>query len=245
MKLAFLNITTLCALSLFALPAVQADYRAEAVQSATNGQSMVAHLAVGKNAMRTEHQRHGESVVQIINLSNGQQTLLFPANKTYMQSPAGGPIPQGKRTSPCEGWPGAQCVEQGRENIGGRAAVKWQVTTSAQGRSLSGTQWMDVERGLPLRILGPNGEQTEMRMLGKESLQGKKKKKWEISTRLPNGQSYTGRQWYDPVLDTLLREELPDGSTRELKKIEIGDLPADAFTVPQGFTRVEPPSTTR
>ncbi|HES76619.1 MAG TPA: hypothetical protein ENO09_06385 [bacterium] len=146
------------------------------------------------------------------------------------------------RTNPCEGIPGASCVEQGRETIAGRNAVKWQMTVTAQGRPLTSTQWLDVERGLPLRVQGFNGEQSETRLLGKESLLGREVEKWEMSTRLPNGQTFTGRQWYDPALNTLLREELPDGSVRELKALEVKPLPAELFSVPADFKRVEPTS---
>lgn len=239
MKPTILSAALLAALG---LSAAQADYRAEAVQTAPNGQSMTAQLAVGKHAMRTEYQRNGETVVQLVDLNTGQQTLLFPARKSYMQGPASVPLPGGKRANPCEGLPGAQCSEQGRETVNGRAAVKWQMTMSMQGRSFTSTQWVDAERGLPLRMQGPNGDLTEMRLLGKENLLGRDVEKWEVSARQPNGQSYTGRQWYDPKLDTLLREELPDGSTRELKKLDTGDLPAELFAIPAGFTRVEPPA---
>lgn len=222
--------------------AAQADYRAEAVQTTPGGQVMGAQIAVGKGTVRTEFQHDGESVVQIINLSNGQKTMLFPAKKTYMQSPTGEPVPHGKHSNPCELMPGAQCVEQGRESIDGHPVIKWQVSVNAQGRNLVGTQWVDIERGMPVRIVSPNGEQTDSRLLGRESMQGREVEKWETTTKLPNGQTLTGRQWYDPALDTLLREELPNGATRELKKIETGDLPADLFSVPAGYTRVEPPA---
>ncbi len=229
----------------FCTLAAQADYRAEAIQTAPDGQVMSAQIAVASDAVRTEFQRDGESVVQIINLTNGQQTMLFPGRKTYMQSPTGKPIPHGKHRNPCEVISAAQCVEQGRETLAGRQAVKWQITATRQGRNVVGTQWMDVERGLPLRMMGPNGEQTDMRLLGAESMQGREVEKWEVTTRTPNGQTYTGRQWYDSGLDTVLREELPDGARRELRNIRVETLPADMFSVPPGFSRIEPAAAAR
>lgn len=235
------TLLSLALLTAQALPAAWADFRAEAVQTAPNGQAMSAKIAVGKQAMRSEYQHNGETVIQLVDMKTGQQTLIFPARKAYVQGPPGLP-PQGKRTSPCEGLPGAQCVEQGRETVHGRSAVKWQVTVPIQGQALTSTQWLDAERGLPLRMLGPHGEQTEMRLLGKETLLGREVEKWEVSSRLPNGQTYTGRQWYDPKLDTLLREELPDGSVRELKHLDTADLPAELFAIPAGFQRLQPPA---
>jgi len=223
----------------------QADYRAEAVQTAPGGPAMSAQIAVGKDAVRTEFQRDGEDVVQIINLGNGQQTMLFPGRKTYMQSPVGKPIPHGKHSHPCEVMPAAQCVEQGRETIAGRQAVKWQVSFVMQGRNVVGTQWIDVERGLPLRMLAPSGEQTDMRLLGAETMQGREVEQWEVTTRMPNGQTFIGRQWYDPGLDTVLREELPDGASRELKNIRVGAVPAELFSVPTGYSRIEPTAAAR
>lgn len=237
-----MKYTTLIASLLAGLGTVtaQADYRAEAVQTTPGGQVMRAQIVVGKDAMRTEFRHDGESVVQIINFSNGQKTILFPARKTYMQGSSGDPVPHGRHSNPCELMPGAKCVEQGRESRDGHPVIKWQVNVNIQGRNLVSTQWVDTERGMPLRIISPNGEQTDSHLLGKESMQGREVEKWETTTKLPNGQSLTGRQWYDPVLDTLLREELPDGAVRELKKIEIGDLPAELFSVPTGYMRIEP-----
>ncbi len=216
-----------------------ADYRAEAVQIAPNGQTMSAQIAATAEMTRSDFQRNGESVVQIFNQRNGQQTLLFPSRKTYMQSPEGEFAVLAVRTNPCEGIRGARCVEQGRETIDGRSAIKWQVSFTDSERNLTSTQWIDVERGLPLRIQGSHGEQSETRLSGKETLLGREVEKWEMSTHLPNGQTLTGRQWYDPELKTLLREELMDGSVRELKSLEITTLPAELFSVPVGFRRVE------
>ena len=226
------------------IQAAEADYRAEGIQILPNGTEMRAHVAVSDQAMRNEFVRNGETVVQIFRRDTGQQTLLFPARKTYMQSPAGEPVPK-KRNNPCEGLPGASCIEQGRETIAGREAVKWQMTVQTPHGKQVSTQWLDAARGMPLRMQGPNGESAEARLLGKETMLGREVEKWEITSRMPNnGQTLTGRQWYDPGLDTHLREELPDGTVREFKTLEVKELPADLFSVPAGFTRVEPGAST-
>ena len=52
----------------------------------------------------------------------------------------------------------------GKENINGREAERWEVTmTSVDGKKQSGTRWYDVELGITVREVFPNGSVRELK----------------------------------------------------------------------------------
>lgn len=52
----------------------------------------------------------------------------------------------------------------GKENINGRGAERWEVTmTSVDGKKQSGTRWYDVELGITVREVFPNGSVRELK----------------------------------------------------------------------------------
>ena len=110
-----------------------------------------------------------------------------------------------------------------------------------QGETLTGSQWLDQERGIPLKSVMPNGQSMELRILGQESIDGRNVEKWEMTTTVPKQQPMRTFQWYDPVLELAVREEFPGGYVSELKNIRIGPQPDDLFVVPAGYERVTMP----
>jgi hypothetical protein len=136
---------------------------------------------------------------------------------------------------------GMTCRRVGVEDVNGRPAVKWEMTIAQQGQSLTGAQWLDQERGLPLKSVAPDGSNMELKMLGEESIDGRKVEKWEMITSAPNQQSTSTFQWYDPELDLAVREEFPGGYVSRLQDISVGAQPDDLFSVPAGYTRMSLP----
>jgi hypothetical protein len=145
-------------------------------------------------------------------------------------------------TDPCAGLPGMTCRRVGEEQVGGRAAVKWEMQMTHEGKTLTGAQWIDVQRGLPLKHLMPNGDTMELEMLGTETLDGRTVEKWQMTTTSANQAPAQSLQWYDPELKLSVREEFPGGFVRELKSISVGPQPDHLFTVPAGYTRTEMPT---
>jgi hypothetical protein len=74
-------------------------------------------------------------------------------------------------------------------------------------------------------------------MSGKEKINGRSTEKWEISSNQPNGQKMFSRQWYDPKLKMVIREELPGGYVRELKNISVSKQSKNLFKVPSDYKK--------
>ena len=177
---------------------------------------------------------------------------LLPARREYVETrfgarqmaAAGGvdtPVPAGQPLSgsPCEGVPDVSCSLVGTEKVSGRDTEKWEMVSHYAGQTLRSLLWIDKERRIPMRQFMPNGMTSELRFLGKETLNGRSVEKWELVTTEPGGQSTKSWQWYDPELRIAVREELPGGYARELRNIVVGPQPPELFEVPAGYRRVE------
>jgi hypothetical protein len=103
-------------------------------------------------------------------------------------------------------------------------------------------QWIDRERGIPLRQQFPDGGKMELSLRGKETLEGRSVEKWEVVVEAPGRQPSHTFQWYDSELKLAVRQEFPGGGVSELKNIRIGKQPDDLFVVPAGYSRGTPPA---
>jgi hypothetical protein len=150
-------------------------------------------------------------------------------------------MPQGKPVDPCANLQGVTCRKIGSEAVSGRPATRWEMTSSAGGQTRRMTQWIDDERGTPLRIQASDGSATEAKLVAKEQYEGRPVEKWEMTMSRAGQQPATSLQWFDPELGVPVRGKGPDGSTFELRGIRLGAQPADLFTVPAGFQKIAPP----
>jgi hypothetical protein len=197
-----------------------------------------------------EMSQQGREVVRISDQNRGMEWILFPAEQSYLERGAssgaeGAPPPSPKEPSaeadPCASLPGVTCRRVGVEDVNGRPAVKWEMSATQGGETLTGAQWLDQERGMPLRSVMPNGPTMELKILGPETIDGRKVEKWELSVTAPNQQPSRTFQWYDPELKLAVREEFPGGYVSELKNIRVGPQPDDLFSVPAGYSRMTMP----
>jgi hypothetical protein len=222
-----------------------AQFSADMVRHGPDGQATAGKMFVGDRRTRMEMTQKGHEIVRISDEKRGTEWVLFPADKTYLErgAPAGSPAAPNPppaapsaETDPCTGVPGLTCRRVGTEDVNGRAAVKWEMSATEQGQTLTGTQWIDVERGLPLKYLMPNGQTMELKLVGPEKFDGRAVEKWEVTSTVPNQQPVATFQWYDPELKLAVREEFPGGYVSELKNIKVGAQPDDLFAVPAGYT---------
>lgn len=235
----------MCALAILVLtvPAVQArtQFAADTVQTIPGGQVIKGRVYVGAEAMRLEQEAQGRQVIQIFAPARGLAWMLDPQQKVYHEM-RGAPAPAGGAVaSPCEGMPGFSCRKTGVESISGRNAEKWELSGSAQGKAVSGAVWLDVERRTPLRQQGPDGSQMEMKLLGREALNGRDTEKWEMNLRAGDGRSQRALQWYDPELQYTVRDEMPGGLANELRNIRVGPQSAELFQFPAGYQKRDLP----
>ena len=144
-------------------------------------------------------------------------------------------------TSPCAGMQNITCKQLGKEVINGRPAQKWEFIATTQGQSSAMLFWLDEQRRIPIRQMMPDGSSMEMRMVGKETVNGRSTEKWELTAKGPDGNSMVSYQWYDPEINMNIREEGAGGYTRDIKNIKVGPQPKALFTVPDGYNEINLP----
>lgn len=230
--------------SVTAAPLASVEFSAETHMRSAKGESSEGHIFVGNDAIRTEMTQNGQQLIQIINTATQVTWLIRPAQQAYIElhgKGEGGSRPNADlKTDPCQGIQDATCQFIGEEKVLGREANKWDVTLTVNGRTLTNTQWIDLERGILLRQEADNGPHMEQRMIGMEKMEGRTVEKWEMTISQSNKKPQRSYRWFDPELNLAIREEYPGVFVREIKNIRIGKQDARLFAVPTGFNKVEP-----
>jgi hypothetical protein len=224
------------------------EFSADTVESGMQGGEQSGKLYVGKDRIRTDMNFNGQSLIQIIDLRAQEAVMINTQEKSFLRRRAGAgdmmSTPKTGAASPCAGMQNITCEQTGKEQVHGRPAVKWEFTSKAGGQTGSMTIWLDEQRGIPTRQIMPDGSSMEMRMLGPDSVGGRKAEKWELTMTGPDGKSSTSYQWYDPVIEMNIREESDNGYFRELQNIKVGKQPDSLFKVPSGYDEVSMPQGT-
>ena len=249
-----IGVTAAAILAAFVSVAAQADngqvqFSAEMVRHGPDGKAATGHMYVGDGRTRLEMSQQGREVVRISDRGRGMEWLLFPADKGYMErklpaAPEGAASPSAPpsaESDPCAGMPGVTCRRLGVEDVNGRPAVKWEMSLTHQGQTLTGVQWLDQQRAIPLKHQMPNGQTMELKLLGTETFEGRQVEKWEMTSAVPNQPPTVTFQWYDPELKMAVRDELPGGYVSELKDIRVGPQSDNLFAVPEGYTALKAP----
>ncbi|MES9936902.1 MAG: hypothetical protein ABW153_10690 [Sedimenticola sp.] len=218
------------------------QFSADTYQKGQNGQESMGKIYVGDGMMRTEMQQSGQQVIQIMDTKRQAAWVLYPAHRSYMEM-SGGSMPanqsSGAAANPCQGLAGAQCRKLGQESVSGRAATKWEVNLTQQGKSYQSYQWLDNERGLVLRQESSGGR-SELKLLGMEKLEGRTVEKWEMNFSQGKQPAQRSYRWFDPELNLAVREEFPGGFVREMKNIRVAPQDPSLFTLPAGYKKITP-----
>lgn len=220
------------------------EFSADTVQQGPQGEMSSGKMFVGDGRVRIEMSHQGQQVIRITDEKRGVEWVLLPDQKKYMEQKLGPPqgqAPGGKSAvadNPCGDMPGLTCNKLGEEDVGGRTAVKWEMVATHQGQTMKSTQWIDKERGVPLRQELPNGQKTELEFVAMEELGGRQVEKWEMVATGPNRPEMRTFQWFDPELDRPIRQELPGGMVSELVNIRVGKQPDELFNIPAGYERI-------
>lgn len=221
------------------------DFSADMVTTSPQGQSQTVHMVVSQGRVRTDFENQGRHMAQITDPAGGKVWLLILDSKQFMSrdsQPGGGngmPVPgagvgNGDR-NPCDGLQGVICHRAGEEIMHGRTAVKWEMAMQRGDQRLSGSQWIDAERGLPLRQEFGQGSYAEMVPKGMDEIDGRSVERWELVQVRSGSEPQYSTQWYDPELETTIREERSDGNRRELRNIKVGEQDETLFQIPKGY----------
>ena len=245
MRSLFVCLFSLCLIT--SALAGQVEFSAEVIQSIPQQEPQHGRIYVGNDEVRTDMTVGGRTMIQIINMKKQTAYMLDPAQKTYMEREAapGEMIPGGgaaeTAANPCAGMQNLSCKKIGVEKVNGRPAEKWVLENTSRGQSGKMTVWIDKARHIPIREILPDGSSMEMRLLGKETVNGRATEKWEVKAKRPGGQGSVSYQWFDPELNTNIRVEQPGGFEYELRDIKIGKQAADLFVVPPGYKLMSMP----
>ncbi len=220
------------------------EYSATVVESDADGRmANQIRIFVGPDGMRrAEAFLNGHPTIQIILPERGVMWVLFPDQNTYVEHHGVGSAPaaEAEPENPCAGQAEFSCTLLGEEVIDGRSAKKWEITARSGEDHLHALEWVDIERSLPLRLQRHDGSIIEMRLLGTEECSGRMAEKWLTRIIPPEGRGGVQRslQWYDPQLQTVLCQALPDGSMRRLRNVRVASQPRELFTLPKGYRNV-------
>lgn len=236
-------VACLVGLPALAQAAQGVQFSAQAIERAPSGVERVAGLFVGASAVRTEYRANGEPVIEIVFTAKGRRLVIYPSRSEYIET-LGHSAPDlsadQSSSNPCAGLATARCNRLGEEILEGRKAVKWEMLTTQQGKTVRTLLWIDNVYGFSLKELLPNGSLAELRLLGKEKITGRHTEKWQRIITSPDGTAQKMLQWYDPELKLTIREQLPNGFTRELRQIRLASQPAKLFKVPEGYRKIDP-----
>ena len=223
------------------------QFSAELFQSMPQQEPQQGRIYVGGDSVRTDMNVGGRSMIQIVDMKQQTAYMLDPDQKSYVERSGGtGEMMPGvggtaQAENPCAGMQNITCKRIGMETVNGRPTEKWELENTRQGQSGKMTVWLDQARRMPIRQEMPDGSTMEMKLIGKETLDGRETEKWEMKATRPGGQSSVSYQWFDPQLKINIRQEMPGGFISELRNIKVGTQPADLFIVPPGYKMMSIP----
>lgn len=226
------------------------EFSAETVQTSSDERMRMAHMYVGHERVRMEYLVEGQPVAEIVDWGHGRTILLIPQQRAYIESGAAAELNKvqrraGEDTNPCLGARELHCQHLGQQTLSGITVDKWEMTAQRDGKTERSLHWIDPQRQMPLRQFWPDGSVTELQLRGQPLLNGRQVEHWEQSIVQPDGKTQRTFQWYDPQLQIAIREELTDGSYRELRNIQIAVQPEGLFVIPAGYRRMEIPAQSR
>ena len=216
------------------------EFSAEAVQSIPGRPSMSVKMFISKKAVRTESTMNGNAMVEIVYPKEKRRVLLNQVRKTYVEQKAQSNNDikvKSSSSSPCNGIVNATCKKLTKEKISGRNAIKWEMTVQRNGQNYKSLHWLDKKRHMPLREQLHDGTVSTMTMSGKEKINGRNTEKWKLQAISPNGQKMESKQWYDPKLKMVIREELQGGYVRELRNIKVARQNKALFKIPSDYKK--------
>ena len=215
------------------------EFSAEAVITVPRQPVREMKLFVGGKAVRREMSVNGQNFIEIVSTDGGRSLLINEDMKSYRETMYSVQNDMKESNTPCDQIANSVCEKLGEEVIDGYTTEKWQIISNSRGGKLRTLHWIDVKRKLAIREFFPDGSVAELKMLGKEKINGRNTEKWQRTMSRPDGQSVKSFQWYDTGLKIAIREELPGGYVRELKNIKISSQSGKLFSVPEGYTKIE------
>lgn len=192
--------------------------------------------------VRFEYTEDGISMTQIFDNKNHKTIWLDNENKYYLikEMPEAEKVITGarnkKNSDPCKQFVNADCVYLKKAKMNGREAEKWLITLGNDGSDFHIIQWIDIKYKNILRQENSDGTGLSVHIKDDQERNGRKVRKLTMMAFSASGEQQQGTQWYDSVLDIVVRQEYQYDIIDELKNIKVGKVNKDLFTVPENYT---------
>lgn len=218
------------------------EFSAEAIQVSPGRPLLSSKMYVSKHAVRTDMVKNKFHIIEIVYPAKGKRVLLYPEQKKYIEQ-TGLPVISswsGKsEKTPCEGVKNASCKKIAKETLNNVKVEKWQVEQRISGKLYRSLHWIDSKRRIAVKELFYDGGVAELKMLGKDKLYKRNVEKWQYQYFNPAGQRRVSRQWYDPQLKMVIKEEMPGGYLRELRNIIVRPQNKSLFVIPADYDKLD------
>lgn len=217
------------------------EFTADAVISMPQRGIQSGTLYVGADGVRMDSLHRGRQVVEIRLPKEGIARVLFPEDRTYMETeiPEGAGISVGPQTEPCVASEKIACEKVGTEKMGNADVEIWHVTPEGAPKPIK--IWWDAARKLPMRQAFPDGRVIQSMFQNTEMFGDRNVERWEVLFRSPNGRFMHGQVLFDPEYGLTVYESMPGGLVRELRNVRVGPPDAALFAVPEGYRKIERP----
>ena len=216
------------------------QFSANAVMSTPGRADVSTHLYYSSGRIRKEFFYYGEPVIQILDANKHISLMCFTDQQLCYENTTLEEINIGIENamiSPCEENATLQCENLGEEVLNERQTIEWKIIAKQGDSEMVSHLWLDAELGIPVKQTLFNGTTIELKWLGSEKLDTRDTEKWLQSIRLADGELLESYQWYDKELKISIREDFPNGNSRELKHIVVENLPDKLFTIPVGYDK--------
>jgi hypothetical protein len=220
------------------------SFTADAVQHRGTEVSR-AKMFWNDGSVRFEYMDQGTPMVQIFDNKNSKVIWLDSAKKVYIEreltDQQAVPVMAGteKKYNPCDDFPDAECTRLKSDEINDRQTEKWLITFKVNGRDQHVFQWIDKKHQILVRQENPDGSVLDVKILDDQEINGRQVCRVDMNATGPDGSSVRATQWYDPVLEIVVRQQTDDGAMDELRNIRVETIKAEMFAVPEGYRTVD------
>ncbi len=220
------------------------SFTADAVQ---HRGTEVSHARMFWNdgSVRFEYMDQGVPMVQIFDNRNSKVIWLDSAKKVYIEreltDQQAVPVTAGteQKYNPCNDFPDAECTRLKSAELNDRQTDKWLITFTVNGRDQHVFQWIDRKHQILVRQENPDGSVLDVKILDDQEVNGRQVRRVDMNAIDSDGNSVRATQWYDPVLDIVVRQQADDGAIDELRNIKIETINAEMFAIPEGYRTVD------
>ena len=204
-----------------------------------------ARMFWNDGSVRFEYMDLGVPMVQIFDSKNNKVVWLDSAKKVYLEreltDQQAAPVTAGteKKHNPCDDFPDAECIRLKSAELNDRQTDKWLITLEVNGRDQHIFQWIDKKHQILVRQENPDGSVLDVKILDNQEVNGRQVRRVDMNAIDPDGNSVHAIQWYDPMLDIVVRQQADDGAVDELRNIKIETINAEMFAIPEGYKTVD------